>query len=196
MSRAEQKQKAHQRILAAAARQLREEGLDKAGVQRVMKEAGLTHGGFYSHFESKEELIAEAVTRAMAEGPERLASNRGRPGPERRTQLMQIYMSPAHRDAPGIGCPLPSLSAEIARAPASIRRAYDEGLAKIIAHFEAERADLPAEDVHAVAVGSLALNVGSLLLSRAAQDSALSDDILNSCRQFAADIEENLKHDE
>lgn len=196
MTRAEQKQQAHRRIIAAAARQLREEGLDKTGVQRVMEEAGLTHGGFYSHFDSKEQLVVEAMQSALEEGRERIAAGRGKPGPDRRMLILKNYLSRAHCDAPGDGCPLPSTSADIVRAPDSIRRAYDDELAKIIATLEAQHSDLPAEDVHVQALGTLALSVGSLLLARAALDQKLSDDILDSCRQFAANNEGASKHDD
>ncbi len=196
MSRAEQKREAHRRIVDAAARQLREEGLSGAGVQRVMKEAGLTHGGFYSHFGSKEELVSEAMKAALVKGREAMFANSGEPGPDRRKRLLLGYLSQAHRDAPGTGCPLPSTSAEVARAPDSVRHAYDTELRKIIAAFEAEFGDAPAdEDLHAYAIAMLSLCVGSLLLARATLDSALSDDILNSCRQFAADVEETEKHE-
>ncbi len=195
MTRAEQKRRAHQRIIAAAARQLREEGLDRTGVQRVMEEAGLTHGGFYNHFDSKEELVAEALASALVQGRERMLAGSGTPGPERRANLMKLYLSRWHRDAPAEGCPLPSTSADVARAPASVRRAYDDQLAAIIAGFEAQLADQPAEDVHAQAVGTLALCVGSLLLARAVLDQGLSDDILDSCRQFAARNEETANHE-
>jgi TetR/AcrR family transcriptional repressor of nem operon len=196
MTRAEQKQQAHRRIIAAAARQLREGGLDKTGVQRVMEEAGLTHGGFYSHFDSKEQLVVEAMQSALEEGRERIAAGRGEPGPDRRMRIFKNYLSRAHCDAPGAGCPLPSTSADIVRAPDSIRRAYDDELAKIIATLEAQHSDLPAEDVHVQALGTLALAVGSLLLARAALDQGLSDDILDSCRQFAANNEGASKHDD
>ena len=195
MIRAEQKEKAHRRIVAAAARQLREDGLAGAGVQRIMQEAGLTHGGFYSHFDSKEELIAEAMKAALAKGRKRLLAGAGAPGPERRRHMLRRYLSRAHRDAPGAGCPLPSTSADVARAPASVRSAYDRELREIIASFEAEFPDLEAKDAHAHAVGTLALCVGSLLLARAGLDRALSDDILYSCRQYVAESEETAKNE-
>ena len=195
MRRAEQKQEARRRILDAAARQLREEGLAGAGVQRVMEEAGLTHGGFYAHFDSKEQLVGEALKTALAKARERLLAGGGTPGRERRGRILRRYLSRAHRDGPGAGCPLPSTSADVARAPAAVRRAYDDELRKIIACFEAELADLSAEDVHAHAIGTLALCVGSLLLARATPDPVLSDDILNSCRRFAAGAEETTEHE-
>ena len=191
MGRAEQKQQTHRRILEAATRQLRTDGLPRSGVQRIMEEAGLTHGGFYSHFASKEQLIADAIRNALDGSREGLLGDgRDEPGPERRRSLLRRYLSPAHRDAPGAGCPLPSTSADVARAPTSVRRAYEEGLRKIIEEFEAELRDLPEEQMHQRARGTLALCVGGLLLARAVDDPTLSDDILESCRRFAAETEE------
>ncbi|MCP3985619.1 MAG: TetR/AcrR family transcriptional regulator [bacterium] len=196
MSRAEQKREARDRILAAAARQLREEGLTGASVQRVMDEAGLTHGGFYGHFESREQLIGEALTGAFKKGRDRLLTGATSAPQQRRRQMLRRYLSRSHRDSPGEGCPLPSTSADVARSPASVRHAYDAELRKIIAFFETERSDLGAEDAHTGALGTLALCVGSLLLSRAALDPTLSDDILSSCRQFAAAAEETTEHED
>lgn len=185
LSRAGRKHEARRRILAAAARQLREQGLGGAGVATVMAEAGLTHGAFYSHFDSKEQLISEALEGSLATARERLLASAGPPGPERRDRALRSYLSPEHRDSPGEGCPLPSTSADVARAPASVRRAYDAKLREVIACFEEELGGLQTEDAHAEGVGMLALCVGSLLLARATPDPALSDDILDSCRRFA-----------
>ena len=191
MGRAEQKQETRLRILEAAARQLRADGLPHSGVQRIMEEAGLTHGGFYSHFASKEQLVADAIGNALDSSSEALlGGSRGDPGPERRRGLLSRYLSRGHRDAPGAGCPLPSTSADVARSPAAVRQAYEEGLRRIIEYFEAELRDLPEEQMHLRARGTLALCVGGMLLARAVDDPTLSDDILESCRQFAAEIEE------
>jgi TetR/AcrR family transcriptional repressor of nem operon len=198
MGRAEQKAEAHHRIIAAAARQLREEGPVGMSVQRVMEEAGLTHGGFYSHFDSKEQLVAEALRVALENGRDRFAGvgAGAAPGPEQRQRMLRGYLSRAHRDDPGAGCPLPSTSAEVARAPETVRRAYDDELRKIIALFEAEFAGSPADEAHARAIGTMSLCVGSLLLARATLDSTLSDDILNSCRQFIAAVEKDTNHEQ
>ena len=191
MNRAEQKQRTHQRIVDVAIRQLGEQGLSGAAVQRVMKEAGLTHGGFYSHFDSKADLVAQSLTAAL-----RIASGRlfGRvehlTATERRKRLFDAYLSPAHRDAPGAGCPLASTSADVAHSSPSVRRAYEGELRKIIEHIEADFHELEDDAAHVRAVGTLAICVGGLLLARAVGDPELSDDILQSCRQFGAGIEE------
>jgi TetR/AcrR family transcriptional repressor of nem operon len=188
-SRAEQKERSHRRILAAAARQFREGGLGGAGVQGIMEEAGLTHGGFYTHFDSKADLAAQAIALAMETGRERLvegALHLHGPGGTRR--LLDAYLSRAHRDHPGVGCPLPSTSADVARAAPVVRRAYAMQLRKIIESLERHLTGPEDGEAHERAVGALALCVGGLLLARAVDDDALSDDILSACRQFGAGL--------
>lgn len=191
MKRAEQKRRTHRRIVDVAVRQLGEQGLGGAAVQRIMNEAGLTHGGFYAHFDSKAELVAEALTGALRSASERLFGQvDSLPAPERRKRLLDSYLSPAHRDAPGSGCPLASTSADVARSSPSVRRAYQSELRRIIEQIEAEFGEAAEDAAHARAVGTLALCVGGLLLARAVEDPALSDDILQACRQFGAATEE------
>lgn len=191
MNRAEQKLRTHRRIVDVAVRQLGEQGLSGAAVQRIMKEAGLTHGGFYSHFDSKADLVAEALAAALRTASERLFGRVDHlTAPERRKRLLDAYLSPAHRDAPGAGCPLASTSADVARSSACVRRAYEDELRRIIEHIEADFHELADDAAHVRAVGTLALCVGGLLLARAVDDPALSDDILQSCRQFGAGTEE------
>ena len=190
MNRAEQKQRTHRRIVDVAVRQLGEQGLGGAAVQRIMKEAGLTHGGFYSHFDSKVDLVAEALAAALRTASERLFRRVDHlTAPERRKRLLDAYLSPAHRDAPGAGCPLASTSADVARSSACVRRAYEDELRRIIEHIEADFHELADDAAHVRAVGTLALCVGGLLLARAVDDPPLSDDILQSCRQFGAGTE-------
>ncbi len=198
-TRARQKELSHTRIVEVAARQFREDGLAGAGVQRIMEEAGLTHGGFYSHFGSKDDLVAEALGAAVSGQLDGLLGGlEDTPEPERLGRLVARYLSRAHRDGPGAGCPLPSISAEVGRAPASVRRVYEAGLGETIKGIEAaltkEEASADADgDNHARAVGALALCVGGLLLARAVNDVAFSDDILQSCRRFAANLVERVE---
>jgi TetR/AcrR family transcriptional repressor of nem operon len=191
MKRAERKRETHQRIVETAARQLREVGIAGAGLQRIMKDAGLTHGAFYSHFESKADLVAEALVSTLTRERARWARDVANlPRPARLGRFVARYLSRAHRDAPGAGCPLPSISAEIVRASAPVRRAFDSELREIIAQVESvalgkAASGRDAEEAHARAAGIVALCVGGLLLARAAGDVDLSDDILRSCRRFA-----------
>jgi len=192
--RARQKEQSHQRIVEAAARQFREEGLSGAGLHRIMEAAGLTHGGFYSHFESKADLVSEALVEAVgAQTQQWLAGLDDTPEKERLAHLVARYLSRRHRDAPGVGCPLPAISAEVARAPESVRRVYDALIREVLAHMESSLAGEEDETLHTRAVAALALCVGGLMLARAVDDPALSDDILQSCRKFAADTDAGEK---
>jgi TetR/AcrR family transcriptional repressor of nem operon len=187
--RAEQKEETHQRIVAAAARQFREQGLGGAGVQRIMEEAGLTHGGFYTHFGSKADLAAEAVALAMKTAHEQwLEGADFLHGPGGTRRMLEVYLNRAHRDNPGAGCPLPSTSADVARAAPAVRRAYATELRKIIESLERRLEDPEDEETHQRAVGAMALCVGGLLLARAVDDDALSDDIMRACREFGAGL--------
>jgi len=180
--RTQQKEQSHQRMLEVAARRFREEGLAGAGVQKIMEEAGLTHGGFYSHFASKSELMEAALSKsARAQRDIWLTGVQVLPVEKRLRSLVSRYLSHYHRDAPGAGCLLPALSAEISRAPDSVRETYDTLLRETVTEIE----EALGEGGHEEAVGALALCVGGLLLARAAQDPEFSDDILRSCRQFA-----------
>ena len=187
--RTEQKERTHQRIVAAAARQFREQGLGGAGVQRIMEEAGLTHGGFYTHFGSKDDLTAESIALAMKTAREGwLEGAAFLRGPGATKRMLDAYLSRAHRDDPGAGCPLPSTSADVARAAPAVRRAYANELRKIIESLEHRLEDPEDEEAHQRAVGAMALCVGGLLLARAVDDDALSDDILRACREFGAGL--------
>jgi TetR/AcrR family transcriptional repressor of nem operon len=191
MNRAEQKQRTHRRIVDVAMHQLGEQGLSGVALQRIMKEAGLTHGGFYSHFDSKADLVAEALAAALRGASERLFGRVDHlTAPERRERLLDAYLSRAHRDAPGAGCPLASTSADVARSSTCVRRAYEDELRGIIEHIEADFHERADDAAHVRAVGTLALCVGGLLLARAVDDPDLSDDILQSCRHFGAGTEE------
>ncbi len=206
-TRAQQKEETHQRILEAAARQFREEGLTGAGVQRIMEEAGLTHGGFYSHFSSKSELMVEALGETgTAQREQWLGAVREVPEAERLVRIVSRYLSRWHRDTPGAGCLLPALSADVSRAPECVRETYDRLLQETIANIESLISEDEGEhppgpgcgaekEAHARATGALALCVGGLLLARAAHDREFSDEILRSCRHFAAGVEGNVNHE-
>src|ERR1041385_8508120 len=109
----EHKAETRKRILSAAARLFRERGYDGAGVDAIMNEVGLTAGGFYSHFASKEALFAEALGTALAEGKTRSAALAGMNPLE---AMIKSYLSRAHRDGIATGCPLPALTPDVARS--------------------------------------------------------------------------------
>jgi TetR/AcrR family transcriptional regulator, transcriptional repressor for nem operon len=171
-----QKDATRQRILEAAGRRFKQDGIDGAGVAAVMSDAGLTNGGFYAHFASKEDLVATVLAdqlRTQRQGFDDLPS--GRAGLE---AIVRLYLSPQHRDQCADGCPSAALLDEIVRRPAATRQVFtDEQLAT--ADEIAGRLD-PAEPEAARtdALTLLGLMVGTLQLSRALTDRDLSDRLL------------------
>ena len=183
MRRAEQKAATRAMILDLAARRLREEGLSGNAVHRLMRDCGLTHGGFYVHFPSKEALDAAALEAAMAEHLARGAGlSPDLPRPEQRKARARRYLSRAHRDNVAGGCPLAALLSEAAHGGEALRAAYQRLLAGVVTG--AADAEGPAPPSEELALAALAM--GGLALARAVPDPALSDAILNACRDASA----------
>lgn len=183
MTRAEQKAATRARILDLASRRLRTEGLGGNAVHRLMRDCGLTHGGFYVHFPSKEALDAAALEQAMAD----LGVRDGPPCPdlpraERRKARARRYLSRSHRDDPASGCPLGAVLSEAAQGGDMFRAAYQRMLAQVVT--DSTDADGPPPPSEELAL--IALAVGGLALSRAVPDPALSDAILKACRDATA----------
>jgi TetR/AcrR family transcriptional repressor of nem operon len=176
-------------ILDVAARLFRERGVAGIGVADLMKEAGLTHGGFYGHFASKEDLVAEACARSIAESLdvwERRAGNASGSGTSRArnalTALTGPYLSARHRDHPGDGCLMAALGADIRRQGPSVRRTVTEGVqrfADILARL-VPGASKAARRKKALA--TYASLVGAMVLARAVDDPGLSEEILGATR--------------
>src|SRR4051794_6954935 len=172
----DQKQATRQRILDAAGRRFKQDGIDGAGVAAVMSDAGLTNGGFYAHFASKEDLVAHVLAdqlRTQREGFDGLLSDRA--GLE---AIVRLYLSPEHRDQWADGCPSAALLDEIVRRPAATRQVFtDEQLAtadEIAARLDPTDPEAARTD----ALTLLGLMVGTLQLSRALTDRDLSDQLL------------------
>lgn len=177
----EQKRENHDRIVTVAAGLFRERGLDGIGVADLMKAAGLTHGGFYNHFASKEALIAEAATKGFDDTARLYADIDA-------ADMIVSYISRGHRDARGGGCTAAALSGEAARLPEATRAAFGDGIAGMVAGLEQGlAATLPqGAEARAQAIGILAQAVGAIVLSRACPDtSPLADEILDTCRTCA-----------
>ena len=129
----EHKQETHARIVKKASVRLREKGAHGIGVADLMKEAGLTHGGFYAHFDSREALVIEAFGYAMDRANERWRKLAEETPPEKRlATIIETYLSPTHRDDPGRGCAVPALGAEIARESPKTRKAFAAKLEQMI----------------------------------------------------------------
>ncbi|MBS1895564.1 MAG: TetR/AcrR family transcriptional regulator [Actinobacteria bacterium] len=175
------KAKNHRRIVEVAARRIRESGTDGPGVAEIMSEAGLTHGGFYKHFDSRDDLVAEAVDAAIEQGRASLAESvEGAEDPL--AAFVDAYLSTAHRNDPGAGCAVVALGADAARADARVRAAYRGQVEHYIADIEALLGDPGEEETRRRAIAAVSAMVGALLISRAVDDEALSDEILRAVR--------------
>lgn len=141
-----------------------------------MKEAGLTHGGFYKHFESRDELLAEALSAALKRASD---PQRNPPGDFR--SLVERYLSSEHRDAPGTGCAVGALLNDMGRANDEARELYTRKLAANFNGF-ARLLDSPGGDAREQAILAFSAMVGALGLARAVSDPALSEEILASVR--------------
>ncbi len=173
-----QKKENHERIVAIAATRFREAGLDGLGVAAIMKEAGLTHGGFYAHFSSRDDMVTQALAHAFEEDEERLVRAMRRRGGPSLAAFLDVYLSPAHRDSPGHGCTLAAVASEAARKDAEVKTLFTariEGYAKQLAPALALR----EEEMITV----LSAAAGALVLSRAVADESMSVRILDATRQ-------------
>jgi TetR/AcrR family transcriptional regulator, transcriptional repressor for nem operon len=166
------------KVLDVAGTLFRERGFDGIGVADIMKRAGLTHGGFYGHFASKDDLAAETTARVLGKAgwQERLT---GKAEPSF-CDVVRAYLSPRHRDDPGTGCLLSSLGSDAARQPRAVRRAFTDGFR---VRIDALVKLVPGRSQAArrqKALATMAGLVGALILSRAVDDPALSDEILEA----------------
>ena len=171
----EQMAEHRRRILDAASSLFRNRGFDAVSVAEVMKAAGLTHGGFYGHFSSKDDLVAQTLAHV-------LAADSGGNGDF--SHYLSTYLSPRHRDNPAAGCPTAGLAAAIRHQTPAARAAMTEGLRSQIARIEAALPEANLADRHRNAIGSWAAMVGAVILARAIDDPALSDEILEQTRAW------------
>lgn len=177
------KQETRKAILKAAARAIRTGGPERVSVADVMGEAGLTHGGFYAHFRSKEALVSAAIT-AMFESAGRKSARwtEGLDGLSAFNAFVDRYLSSDHRDDPGQGCPMTTLSADVARSGGEAQAAFDAGVARLIAGI-ARRLLIDDDEGRASLAASLVAEMaGAVTLSRAVSDPALSDRLLDASR--------------
>lgn len=179
----EHKQETHARIVKKASVKLRERGAHGIGVADLMKEAGLTHGGFYAHFASREALVVEAFVYAMDRSIVAWRKKtEAMPPAERFAAVVEGYLSVAHRDDPGRGCALPALAAEIGRESLRTRRAFAAKFEEMVEMLAAQISDASAEAAREQATAALATMVGTLILARVGGSGKLSDDILAAGR--------------
>ena len=161
----------HERIVKEASRLFRERGFEDVSVGEVMKAAGLTHGAFYAHFDSKEELQAAAVAYGQEVSLGRLQRSKTKKG---KGSFTDAYLSPWHRDNPGDGCTMAALAQEVARSTPELKAAFEQGLENMLSAEGGDRKE---------AIFLVAAMIGGVVLARAVHDPRLSDEILKSVRQ-------------
>jgi TetR/AcrR family transcriptional repressor of nem operon len=180
----EHKQETHDRIVKKASVRLREKGAHGIGVADLMKEAGLTHGGFYAHFDSREALVIEAFGYAMDRSMEHWRKLTDEVSPDKRLAMIaDAYLSPLHRDNPGHGCSIPALGAEIARESPKARKAFAGKLDEMIEMLADNIPNVPRKAARKQAAATLATMMGTLVLSRIAGNGEFSDEILAAGRE-------------
>lgn len=179
----EQMAENRERILDAAARLFRERGFDGIGVADLMKTAGLTHGGFYGHFESKDDLMAQATDRALAgllAVWSAIAQAAAAEGKDPLAAVEAAYLSPRHRDAPGQGCLLAALGSDVPRQGPAVRRAVTEGMHNQVEGMAALAPGRSKAARRQRALADYASLVGAMVLARAVDDAEFSGEILQA----------------
>lgn len=182
------KEQTRQRIIETASRKFRKEGVAATGIAGLMAEAGLTHGGFYAHFTSKEDLVRAALEAALDQAQSRRQEvlDKAPPGPESLKALIRFYLRPSHRDTPEQGCATAALVSEIARHEPETRAAFTTRLRRLLAQIAAALPpELDEAEREKLAIGLFGTLMGSLQIARAVDDPALSDQILESGAQAA-----------
>ena len=179
----EEKQKSHDRIVASAARLFRERGLEGAGVGDVMLDAGMTHGGFYKHFDSKDALVLSAIELAFAGFVRELEENDTR---EAYARYRARYLSEGHRTHPQIGCPVATLGLDVSRGSESLRALFGanvkrgfDAIARIMQGSASAR--------RTAAIRDFSMLVGAMVIARASDDETASE-VLAACNANARDI--------
>ena len=178
------KQATRAKVLKAASRVIRQNGPDRVAVAGIMAEVGLTHGGFYAHFASKDDLLVQAISQMFLESRDNFAAIvADRPPLDALKSYFDFYLSASHRDRRDRGCPLPALAADLPRLPTPSRETYGEGVARLAGLLarKMEAAGCPEPDTLASSV--LSEMVGAVALSRSVSDRAQSDAILQASRE-------------
>ena len=172
----------HRRIVEGASRLMRERGIRETSVADAMQEAGMTHGGFYRHFETKDALVAEALRSAFDEFAIPLElRQQAEPAETVAAEYKSLYLSEPHVQNPGQGCPMPALGSELSRQPEQVRQAFAAGLGRVITALAECQAGPPALR-RAAAAREVAMLVGAVLLARAS-DPAMAAEVLAACRE-------------
>ena len=181
------KSKTHKRIVSLASKRFREKGLTGIGIAELMKQAGLTVGGFYKHFGSRSDLVAEALGAALPLWKRQLHAAASGGPPFTYGSLIHDYLSEAHRNRPGTGCPLAALAGDIARADKRIRAAVTKQIAEhieLLTQLIRERSELDQRAARSQAILTYCALIGAISMARAVSDEQLSREILKTVEQF------------
>lgn len=171
----------HQKILEEAARLFRGKGFAGASIGDVMKASGLTHGGFYAHFDSKDALACASLEHALEQKLEEIR-RRSSSGVDARAQVLSGYLSTSHRDHPEAGCAMAALAVDVAREPA-LQASFTAGLKSMVATLASNLPWKRARPKQQQALCFTAAMVGAMVLARAVDDAEFSDAILSSVRE-------------
>lgn len=180
----ERKQQTREKVLKVAARAIRAQGPHQVGVAAIMSKAGLTHGGFYAHFASKDDLIAAAIEQMFVDVRTRMQRELGdKPPAEGLAAYIDFYLSTQHRDAVAHGCPLPALAPELPRLERRARQTFAAGVAHMTARIAGQLAAIGHKDAQDMASSVVAELVGALALARAEPDAKQSERLLAASRR-------------
>jgi TetR/AcrR family transcriptional regulator, transcriptional repressor for nem operon len=178
------KEASHERIVQAAARAIRRSGYDGTGVADIMKEAGLTHGAFYAHFDSREAMLAEAASQACTESVASVTEVVSSvPAGKTLEAMLRAYLSKEHLKNTELGCPLAALGSETARQATDVRRVTTRHIKEMVDLAARQSPDWGQPAAHERALVTVATMVGALLLARAVDDSVLSDSLREAALQ-------------
>jgi TetR/AcrR family transcriptional repressor of nem operon len=171
----------HEKIVRGAARLFRERGVRATSVADAMSEAGLTHGGFYRHFKTKDDLVVESLRAAFEDFTAPLESRQSfEPAAQVAADFKALYLSDEHVANPGLGCPMPAIGGEVARESPPVKAEFSAGLQRVLeALAKARGADEPQAKVDATR--ELAMMVGAVVLARAC-DAPTGARVLEACR--------------
>jgi TetR/AcrR family transcriptional repressor of nem operon len=173
-----EKDASHKRIVKAAAAQIRRDGVDAVRVSELMREAGLTHGGFYRHFGSREDLIDEAIDAALTDGSRQTETAESLDPSAELAQIIDGYVSKAHRDNPQVGCAVAALPADVLRCGSRARHAYSRQVRRYIDRLVGLIRQAEPDSKRDEAILTLSALVGAVAMARAVDDAELSDEIL------------------
>jgi TetR/AcrR family transcriptional repressor of nem operon len=183
-ARAAAKDATHERIVSVASRAIRRSGYDGTGVADIMKEAGLTHGAFYSHFASREAMLAEAAGKACAESAAAAADAVAtQPPGTALAAMLGAYLSQAHVENAELGCPLAALGSETSRQAPEVRRVATRHIKAMVDLIARESPGWGRPGAHEHALVTLSTMVGALLLARAVDEPGLSDSLREAALQ-------------